>query len=78
MARNERFWDTLGTHLELQHTQFFFFFLFFFFFVFLELHQWHMEVPRLGVELELWPLVYATATATRDLSRICDIHHSSW
>ena len=27
-------------------------------------HQWHMEVPRLGVELELQLPAYATATAT--------------
>ena len=33
-----------------------------------------MEVPRLGVKLEL---AYARATATRDLSLICDLHHSS-
>ena len=38
----------------------------------------HMEVPRLGVELELWLLVYDTATATRDLSHIFDLPHSSW
>ena len=31
----------------------------------------------LGVELELWLLAYATATATGDSSRICDSHHSS-
>ena len=36
-----------------------------------------MEVPRLGVESELQLPAYATATATRDLSRICDLHHSS-
>ena len=36
-----------------------------------------MEVPRLGVESELQLLVYATATATQDLSRVCDLHHSS-
>ena len=29
---------------------------------------WHMEVPRLGVKLELQLLVYTTATATRNLS----------
>ena len=40
-------------------------------------HPWHMEVPRLGVELELQLLVYATATATPDLSHICDLYHSS-
>ena len=39
-----------------------------------------MEVPRLGVESELWLLVYTTATAiaTPDLSCICNLHHSSW
>ena len=37
-----------------------------------------MEVPRLGVRLELQPLVYTRATATRDPSRVCDLHHSSW
>jgi len=38
----------------------------------------HMEVPRLGVESELWPPAYARATAMRDPSRVCDLHHSSW
>ena len=37
-----------------------------------------MEVPRLGVELELGLLAYATATAMPDPSGICDLHHSSW
>ena len=37
----------------------------------------HMEVPRLGVKSELWPLAYTTATATQDLSLIADLHHSS-
>jgi len=37
-----------------------------------------MEVPRLGVELELQLLAYTTATATLDLSCICNLHHSSW
>jgi len=37
----------------------------------------HMEVPRLGVELELQPLAYTTATAMPDPSRICYLHHSS-
>ena len=36
-----------------------------------------MEVPRLGVQLELLLLAYARATATRDLNCICDLHHSS-
>ena len=36
-----------------------------------------MEAPRLEVELELQLLVYTTATATWDLSHVCDLHHSS-
>ena len=50
----------------------------FFFAFFLRLHQQHMEVPRLGVELELQLLAYAAATATRDPSCVCDLHHSLW
>ena len=49
-----------------------------FFCLCLGLHPWHMEVPRLGVRLELKPPAYATATATPDPSRICNLHHSSW
>ena len=54
---------------------------FFFFFNFKKcsgLHPWHMEVPKLGVELELQPPACPTATATRDPSRVCDLHHRSW
>ena len=36
-----------------------------------------MEVPMLGVELELHLPTYTTATAMQDLSHICDLHHSS-
>ena len=51
-------------------------FLFFFVFLpFLGLLLRHMEVPRLGIESEL--PAYARATATRDPSHICDLHHSS-
>ena len=53
------------------------FFLFFFFLVFLGLHLWDMEVPRLGFESELWPLAYATTTAKPDRSCVYDLHHSS-
>ena len=49
----------------------------FLFFCFLG-HLQHMEVPRLGVELELQLQVYATAKATPDPSRVCDLCHSSW
>ena len=36
-----------------------------------------MEVPRLGVESELQPPAYTTATAMLDPSRVCNLHHSS-
>ena len=49
----------------------------FFFFVFLELHLWHREVPRLGAESELQLSAYTTVTATRDLSCVCDLYHSA-
>ena len=52
-------------------------FFFFFFFSFLGPYQWHMEVPRLGVKLELQPPAYTTATATPDPSQVCNPHHSS-
>ena len=48
---------------------------FFFFFCFLGPHSWHVEVPRLGVELELQPPAYITATL--DPSCVCNLHHSS-
>ena len=36
-----------------------------------------MGVPRLGIQSELQPLVYTTATEPRDPSHVCDLHHSS-
>ena len=36
-----------------------------------------MEFPRLRIESELQPPAYARATATSDLSRVCNLHHSS-
>ena len=50
---------------------------FFFFFCFLGPHPWHMEVPRLGVELELQLLAFATATAMPDPSHVCNLHHTA-
>ena len=42
-------------------------------------HLQHMEVPRLGVELELQVLAYATAKATPDPMPVCcQLHHSLW
>ena len=61
-------------------TQYFILFLnlfLFLYFVSLGLQPGHMDVPRLGLELELQPLAYPTATATADRSRICDLHHRS-
>ena len=47
------------------------------FFAILGLHLWHMEFPRLRVELEPQLLVHATATDTRELSLVCNLYHSS-
>ena len=49
----------------------------FFFFCLFRASLCHMEVPRLGAELELQLLAYITARATRDLSLVCDLHHGS-
>ena len=49
----------------------------FYFFGFLGPHLWHMDIPSLGIELELQLPAYSTATATPDLSHACDLHHSS-
>ena len=46
--------------------------------MFLRLHLQGMEVPRLGVELELQGLAYATATATPDRSHIFDLCCRLW
>ena len=47
------------------------------FLVFLGPHPHHLEVPRLGVQSELYAPTYARATATPDPSCVCDLHHSS-
>ena len=60
-------------HLKRNYVSFFFFF----FLLFLGLYPRHLEVPRLGVELELQLPAYATAAAVQDLSHVCDLHHSS-
>ena len=36
-----------------------------------------MEVPRIGVQLELQLLAYITRTARQDASPDCSLHHSS-
>ena len=49
-----------------------------FFFFFLQLHLWHMEVPRRGVESELQLLAFATGIAMRDLSCTYNLCSSLW
>ena len=63
----------LNTVLSTAENSFFFFFLSF---VFLGLYP-HMDVPRLGTELELQLLAYVTAIATGDLSLICNLYYRS-
>ena len=47
------------------------------FFFFLGWHWPRMEVPRLGLELEVQLPAYATATAMPGPSCICDLYHNS-
>ena len=70
---------TSGCLLEKRVNMVCFVFCFFvFFFPSFRAASRHMEFPRPGVKLEQQPPAYTTATATRDPSRICDLHHSSW
>ena len=41
-------------------------------------HPPDMDVPRLGLQLELQLLASTTGTTMQDLSHIFDLHHSSW
>ena len=43
------------------------------FFSFLQLHLWHMKVPRSEVKSRAIAMSYTTTTATPDLSHICDL-----
>ena len=57
-----------------------FFILFYFILVFLPLLgplPQHIEVPRLGVSLELRLPAYTTATATQDPSHVCNLHSNA-
>ena len=52
-------------------------FIFIFYFVlFLRPHLQYMEVPGLGIELDLQLPAYTTAIAMPDLSHLCDLYHS--
>ena len=70
-------YQNVNSDLTLDGRNRIFFSFLFFFFGFLGPHAWHMEVPRLGVKLDLEPLAYITVTATLDLSLICNLHDSS-
>ena len=65
------YYIVLNSYFLLDHIVLFFSF-------FLGSHLQHMEVPRLGVQSELQLLATVTATATPDLSCICNPHCSSW
>ena len=54
------------------------FYLFIFLFAFLGPHPRHVEVPRLGVKLELQLPAYAIVIAMPNPSHVCNLHHSSW
>ena len=83
-ARSSTFWATRNSKcFILKVVGFFFLFCFLFLFVFLvfcpfRAHPQHMEVPRLGVESEVFLPAYTTATAMPDPSHICDLHCSPW
>ena len=49
----------------------------FFFFGFLGSHPQHIEVSQARVKSELQLPAYTIATVMRDLSHVCDFHHSS-
>ena len=68
-AEQNHEWD-IPSFFPLSSLFFSFLWFFFFFSSFLWPHLWHLEVPRLWVELELQLPAYTTATP--DLSCICD------
>ena len=70
----------LWLNLTSPFKRYFLFYFIFIFILFLAPQSWHMEVPRLGVKLELQLLAYTTvmATAMLDPSHISDLHYSSW
>ena len=72
---NELFmvWKAHQDHPMFWVSPFFFFFLFGLF----RANSPHMEIPRLGVELELQLPAHAIATAMPYPSLVCDLHHSS-
>ena len=64
----------IHTYVPLSLYMYMCIYVFPFLFCFLGPHLWHMDIPRLGVKLELELPAYAAAIATRDPSRVCDLH----
>ena len=66
-------------HSPLHFCVFYYYYYYYYFLslIFLGPHPRHMEVPRLGVELEHQLLTYTTATAMPDMSCVCNLYHSS-
>ena len=68
----------MDTHLKLQKwSRTGLYEPFSFFLIFLGLYLWHIEVPRLGVELELQLLACTTDTETQDPSYVYNLYHNS-
>ena len=69
-------------NIEKVKTELFFFLLTYFvlteIFFFFRATPWHMEAPRLEVELEVQLPAYTIATAVQHPSRIFNLHHISW
>ena len=70
--------DPLHASVCSLHKKLWILFIYCLFVCFLGPHLWHIEVPKLRIELELQLPAYTTATATLDLSCVCELHHSSW
>ena len=64
--------------MQLKHVKRTVLFIYLFIYLFIFGLSRAMEVPRLGVKLELQPLAYTTATEMPDPSHIYDLHQSSW
>ena len=74
-ASHQQLWRTWNVSSMTEELGFYFIHLCI---CFLGPHLRHMDIPRPGVESELQLPAYTTATATRDLSHICDLYYSSW
>ena len=67
-------WPVVGKKLRVWNLRNLYLYLYF---CFLGPHPGHTEIPRLGVELDLQLLAYATATANTESKPHCNLHRSS-